>query len=167
VSPSSPGRRRGGFTLIELLVVIGIIALLMGLLLPAVQKARESANRISCANNLKQIALAMHHYHLDTEHLPPRCVGDSGATWAVLILPYLEQDNLLKRWDLSRSYYDQGDVARLTPLSIYFCPSRRSASVAGVSASGDQRWLGGDNFGPNVPGALSDYAACLGCSAFT
>jgi prepilin-type N-terminal cleavage/methylation domain-containing protein len=166
VSSSSPARRRGGFTLVELLVVIGIIALLMGLLLPAVQMVRESANRISCANNLKQISLAMHHYHLDKEHLPPRCVLGNGATWAVLILPYLEQDNLLKQWDLSRGYYDQNDVARLTPLSIYFCPSRRSASMAGYSVSGDQRWLGGNNFGPNVPGALSDYAACLGCSAF-
>ncbi len=167
MSSSSPGRRRRGFTLVELLVVIAIIALLMGLMLPAAQKARESANRISCGNNLKQITLAMHHYHLDNEHLPPRCLLDNGATWAVLILPYLEQDNLLHRWDLSRSYYEQGDVGRLTALKIYFCPSRRDASSAGYSLSGDQRWLGGNDFGPNVPGALSDYAACLGCSAFT
>lgn len=167
MSSSSSVRRRGGFTLIELLVVIGIIALLVGLTLPAVQAARESANRISCANNLKQITLAMHHYHLDNEHLPPRCVLNNGATWAVLILPYLEQDTLLKQWNLSRGYYDQGAVARTTPLSIYFCPSRRSASMAGNSVSGDQSWLGGNNFGPNVPGALSDYAACLGGTAFT
>jgi prepilin-type N-terminal cleavage/methylation domain-containing protein len=159
-------RRRRGFTLIELLVVIGIIALLMGLLLPAVQKVRESANRISCGNNLKQITLAMHHYHLDNEHLPPRCLLARGATWAVLILPYLEQDNLLHQWDLSRNYYEQNDVARQTPLSIYFCPSRRTPLMAGLSASGDQQWLGCNNFGPNVPGALSDYAACLGRDAF-
>jgi prepilin-type N-terminal cleavage/methylation domain-containing protein len=163
---SSPGRRRGGFTLIELLVVIGIIALLMGLLLPAVQKVRESANRISCGNNLHQITMAMHHYHLDNEHLPPRCLIANGATWAVLILPYMEQDTLLKQWDLKRSYYDQNDLARQTALTNYFCPSRRSAGMAGLSASGDQLWLGGNNFGPNVPGALSDYAACLGCAAF-
>jgi len=167
MSTPCPRRHRGGFTLIELLVVIGIIALLLGLLMPAVQKARESASRISCANNLKQITLAMHHYHLDNEHLPPRCVLENGATWAVLILPYLEQDNLYKRWTLGRSYYDQSDEARLTALSIYFCPSRRSKATMPSSISGDQLWMGGNNYGPNVSGALGDYAACLGCSAFT
>jgi prepilin-type N-terminal cleavage/methylation domain-containing protein len=167
VSFISPQRRRGGFTLIELLVVIAIIALLIGLILPAVQQARESASRISCANNLKQIALAMQHYHLVYEHLPPRCVSDSGATWLVLILPYVEQDNLYSRWDLARRYYDQTDAARLTSVSIYFCPSRRTAGTAGYSVSGDQPWLCGDTFGPHVPGALSDYAACLGDVAFT
>jgi prepilin-type N-terminal cleavage/methylation domain-containing protein len=167
VSPTSRHRRRHGFTLIELLVVIGIISLLVGLLLPAVQKARESANRISCANNLKQITLAMHHYHLDKEQLPPRCLLDNGATWSVLILPYVEQDTLLKTWDLSRSYYDQSDMARLSRVPIYFCPSRRTADMAEGSISGDQPWLCGDTFGPHVPGALSDYAACLGTVAFT
>ncbi len=166
MSSLDPRRRRGGFTLIELLVAIAIIALLVGLLLPAIQKARESANRISCANNLKQITLAMHHYHLDNEHLPPRCVLENGATWAVLILPYLEQENLYRQWDLGQSYYDQGDVARTTAYSIYFCPSRRGRNTLPASLSGDQRWFGGNNFGPNVPGALGDYAACLGCSAF-
>jgi type II secretory pathway pseudopilin PulG len=152
---------------VELLVVIGIIALLIGLLVPAVQKVREAAARASCGNNLKQITLAMHHYHLDSEHLPPRCLGDSGPTWAVLILPYVEQGNLFTSWDLSRRYYDQSDVARLSAVPIYFCPSRRTAATAGPSLSGDQPWLGGDNFGSPVPGALGDYAACLGCSAFT
>jgi prepilin-type N-terminal cleavage/methylation domain-containing protein len=161
------GRRRGGFTLIELLVVIGIIAMLMGLLLPAVQKVRESANRISCGNNLHQIAIAMHHYELDNKQLPPRCLRSDGPTWGVVILPYVEQEPLFQRWDLSRSYYDQGDDVRMASLSIYFCPSRRGARAAGYSISGDQRWLGGNNYGPNVPGALSDYAACLGNSAFT
>jgi prepilin-type N-terminal cleavage/methylation domain-containing protein len=168
VSVHSPHRPRDGFTLIELLVVIGIIALLMGLLLPAVQQARESANRISCANNLKQITLAMHSYHLNHLQLPPRCaLPDSGASWAVLIMPYIEQDNVIRRWDLSRSYYEQNDVARLSRVPIYFCPSRRTSSMATDSLSGDQPWLGGDNFGPHVPGALIDYAACLGDIAFT
>ncbi len=167
MSSPVPSRRRG-FSLVELLVVIGIIALLAGLLLPAVQKVRESANRVSCANNLHQIALAMHHYHDTEKHLPPRCVSDGGgATWAVLILPYLEQDNLYNRWDLARSYYVQSDVARQTPLSVYFCPSRRTSSTAGLSVSGDQLWLGGNDFQPHVPGALSDYAACIGGAAFT
>jgi prepilin-type N-terminal cleavage/methylation domain-containing protein len=166
LSPSS-SRRRDGFTLIELLVVIAIIALLMGLLLPAVQKVRESAARISCGNNLKQITLALHHYHLNNETLPPRCLIDNGATWAVLILPYLEQDNLFRQWDVSRSYYDQSDVARLTSVPAYFCPSRRSAATAGYSVSGDQSWLDCQSYGPQVPGSLGDYAVSMGSTAFT
>jgi prepilin-type N-terminal cleavage/methylation domain-containing protein len=162
---SAVGRRRG-FTLVELLVVIAIIALLIGLLLPAVQQARESASRISCANNLKQIALAMQQYELDKGFLPPRCVGDAGATWTVLIMPYLEQKNLFNRWNPSLSYYDQIDLARLNSVSLYFCPSRRIAATAGFSLSGDQHWLCGELYGPQVPGALGDYAACLGSAAF-
>jgi prepilin-type N-terminal cleavage/methylation domain-containing protein len=167
VSRVTSSRQRGGFTLIELLVVIAIIALLMGLLLPAVQKTRESAHRISCANNLKQITLAMHHYERDYGQLPPRCALDDGASWPILILRHIEQDGLYRSWDLSRSYYDQNDLARMTTIPIYFCPSRRNSRESGLSTSGDQPWLGGLDYGPQVPGALIDYAACLGDTAFT
>jgi prepilin-type N-terminal cleavage/methylation domain-containing protein len=162
----TPFSGRAGFTLLELLVVIAIIGLLMGLMMPAVQKAREAANRISCANNLKQIALAMHHYELNRGSLPPRTTAENGgASWAVLIMPYMEQENLYNRWDLTRPYYLQSDVARQSALQNYFCPSRRTAAVAGLSVSGDQAWLGG-GFGTNVPGALGDYAACTGMDPF-
>jgi prepilin-type N-terminal cleavage/methylation domain-containing protein len=167
VSPSPPVHRRAGFTIVELLVVTAAIALLMGLLLPAIQQVREAANRASCENNLHQIGIAMHLYNNDKGYLPPRCVLENGATWAVLIFPYMEQDPLFGHWDLSQSYYDQSDVARKSFLKNYFCPSRRSAEGSGSSISGDEQMLSGNNYGPLVPGALGDYAACLGSAAFT
>jgi prepilin-type N-terminal cleavage/methylation domain-containing protein len=164
--------RRGGFTLIELLVVIGIMAVLFSLLLPAVQAVREAANRISCANNLKQIGLAMHRYHDDHGVLPSFTTdGANAATWAVEVLPYMEQGNLYRQWDLSRSYYQQTPAARLGIVRSYFCPSRRSPNLAPTaSILGDQPGLdsdGGASPTANVPGSLGDYAACTGSCGFS
>ncbi|MEW4566962.1 DUF1559 domain-containing protein [Tautonia sp. JC769] len=92
-------RRRPGFTLIELLVVIAIIGVLIALLLPAVQSAREAARRAQCTNNLKQIGLGMHNYESTYGALPPGMKGSIWGTWQVFILPYVEQQNLYNSWN--------------------------------------------------------------------
>ncbi len=156
-----PYRCRGGFSLIELLVVIGIIGVLIGLTLPAIQKVREASYQTQCQNNLKQIGLALHMYNNVNNRLPPSRLSDLHATWAVLILPYLEQGNLYQQWVIPNTYYDQSDAARLTPVPLYFCPVRRSSkSTPAASISGDSNDDPGP--GPHVPGALGDYAACTG-----
>ena len=151
-----------GFTLIELLVVISIISILIGMLLPAVQKAREAAARISCTNNLKQIGLAMHNYAFDyNDHFPASRMGVGYATWAVTILPYMEQGNLYNQWNLGQTYFLQNNIARMSPVKSYFCPSRRSANdPPNVSISGDIP-PGTNGVGNNVPGALGDYAVVI------
>jgi prepilin-type N-terminal cleavage/methylation domain-containing protein len=153
--------RRPGFTLIELLVVMAVIAILVGLLLPAVQRARESANRISCANNLKQVGLAIHSYEGVYQTVPPSRVSEGGATWMVLIMPFLEQEPLYYQWNLGATYYQQSDTARLTPVKIYFCPSRRTSTTPPTaSVAGDVPSSGGTS--QHYPGAMSDYAANVG-----
>jgi prepilin-type processing-associated H-X9-DG protein len=147
------------FTLIELLVVIGIISMLVGLLLPAVQASRESARQTSCINNLKQVGLAIQNFESQRKELPPSRNYDHFTSWAFLILPFMEQIALPDEWDDQLKYYYQNDKARLTQIPMYYCPSRRDANV--VSTEGDDI-LSPYEISNHVPGTVSDYACSAG-----
>lgn len=141
LSRSKIASRRGGFTLVELLVVIAIIGVLVALLLPAVQAAREAARRSSCSNNLKQVAIALHNHHDTYNRFPPGGGNDQppfgtqntintgvqwGSSWMVYILPYVEQTVVTDGWvfNTHSGYQNAANIARANGiLKVYRCPS--------------------------------------------
>ena len=156
--------RRCGFTLVELLVVITIIGILIALLLPAVQAAREAARRTQCTNNLAQIGIALHNYEAAHEVLPPGVVNPKGPVrnkaegyhvgWLVQVLPYIEENVAYKHVDFSVGVYDKkNEPVRRLKMRMFLCPS---------DAYGYARPRGGGQAGTGEPGdvAISTYAGC-------
>ena len=176
----NPSRPHSGFTLLELVIVIAIIGVLIGLLMPAVQYARESANRVGCLNNLHQIGVALHVHHDLHRCLPPKApsgdIHDPNILlhWSALILPQLEQDGL---WSLSEqacridpvSFHNPPHVGHATPLGVYNCPSDGRMRAPLVMSNGESAayssylgvsgsMIGATQIGPNTfkaaPGML-------------
>ncbi len=146
------------FTLVELLVVIAIIGVLVALLLPAIQAARESARRTQCTNHLKQIGLAVQNHHDTYKRIPNSRRRFDYITWAAELWPFLEAGNIATTWDRFNTYYNQQEAARTAQVPIYLCPSRRAPPQLSLTGDNDD----GNANGDNVPGALGDYACNTG-----
>ncbi|MFM7183889.1 MAG: DUF1559 domain-containing protein [Planctomycetota bacterium] len=145
-----------GFTLVELLVVIAIIATLIGLLLPAVQSAREAARRSQCSNNLRQIGLAVHSYGSARRYLPPGRWKDCHVTWLGLILPFMDGAAGYALWKPELDYYNAANrAAREYVVSTFACPSRARTALL---SNDPMRFYGGTL----AAGLVGDYAGSIG-----
>ncbi|GIW78399.1 MAG: prepilin-type N-terminal cleavage/methylation domain-containing protein [Gemmatales bacterium] len=161
------GSKRKAVTLLELLVVIAIVGVLIGLLLPAVQKVRETANRAACQSHLRQIGIALHAYHDAHGGLPPGMYTEggnnlehAGHVGLVNLVAFLEQDNWLNQWDQSKRWYEGINFQLVsTQITVYFCPSNRTRGVL------DVQFLAARAGRPLPNPAACDYLLCKGANA--
>src|SRR5262249_37861077 len=171
----SKTRRPSGFTLIELLVVIAIIGVLIALLLPAVQKVREAANRTTCQNNLRQMGIALHNHEQAVGWFPPGMVTgtssgkddmfQAGASGLALLLPYIEQGNVGNLWvEKGKGWYDPANAAASqTPIKLFYCPSNRSTGIVDLTQLDLVAFSVLKFHLPNP--AATDYILCKGANA--
>ena len=165
---------RRAFTLIELLVVIAIIAILIGLLLPAVQKIREAANRMKCTNNLKQIGLGLQNFHDTNGTLPPAynyngTTDISEASWLYFLLPYVEQDNLYKTANLNQNFGslpNQNSTISAAMLPGYSCPSDIPGDLA-LTYYGKGNYAANGGIGPMTSAFTNPQASVTTPGVFT
>jgi prepilin-type N-terminal cleavage/methylation domain-containing protein len=151
-------RAKHGFTLVELLVVIAIIGILIALLLPAVQAAREASRRSQCQNHLKQVVLAVHNFHDTHNEVPAARWRNRFQSWMALIAPFMEAGAEFELWDFEQEYYHNNNrQARTSLIPIYFCPSRRTLGGEGMLAPHDAT-----GFRNVVQGATGDYGGNAG-----
>jgi prepilin-type N-terminal cleavage/methylation domain-containing protein/prepilin-type processing-associated H-X9-DG protein len=168
-------RLRRGFTLIELLVVIAIIALLMALLLPAIQKVRAAADRMICQSNMRQLTIALHMYHDDNGGKLPipftTAVSTYGYTyyrqnWQIDIMPYIEQDMIKVKWDPNLANNDGGNIALMAkPIPILKCPASPSAPVEDFNQANNTFY--GNPAVPIYKAGVSDYFCSSNSQAFS
>jgi prepilin-type N-terminal cleavage/methylation domain-containing protein/prepilin-type processing-associated H-X9-DG protein len=164
-------KRFAAFTLIELLVVLAIIGVLVALLLPAVQAAREAARRTACQNNLRQIGIGLHNYHAARREFPIGCIGCTAAgavngvfrqiAWSAYVLPYIEEKQAWEMFDVTQPYNSAANrAAGSTIIPIYLCPSTVTAPQRNGPTTGDVN--GNGQWDPGDDLAYIDYGGMFG-----